>query len=63
MSDNDRCLRMADECERMAKRTTSAADRATLLHMAQLWRELAGGAVVSDWVDEVTQRPGARTHG
>ena len=60
MTENDRCLRMADECERMAKRTTSAEDRATLLHMAQLWRELAGQAVVADWVDEVTHRPGSR---
>lgn len=60
MSENDRCLRMADECERLASRTASAEDHATLLHMAQLWRELAEDASVADWVEEVSQRPGAR---
>lgn len=56
MSENDRCLRMADECEHMAKRITSAEDRATLFHLARLWRELADTAVTAVWVEEVTSR-------
>lgn len=41
MSNRDRCLRAAEQCERLARRTASAEDRNTLLNMAQLWRELA----------------------
>lgn len=57
MNDKHRCLRMAEECERMARRTVSAEDRATLSQMAKLWRELADSTVTAEWVEEVSHRP------
>jgi hypothetical protein len=53
MTEQERCLRMAEECERMARRTPSPEDRNTLLNMAQLWCELAGADTLAEWVDQV----------
>lgn len=62
MSDEDRCLRAAEECERLARRTASAEDRHTLLNMAQLWRELAENAT-EQWAraPELEARPSRRS--
>jgi hypothetical protein len=37
----DEYLRYADQCLALAATSSSAADRARLLQMAQAWRELA----------------------
>ena len=63
MTDRDRCLRVADECERMAKRTIDLTDRTALLDMARLWRELADTAVTAEWVEEIEARGAVATRG
>lgn len=58
MSDQERYLAQAVECERMAKRSASKEDSATLRHMAKLWTELAETAAALEWRDEVTSQLG-----
>lgn len=62
MSDEDRCVRAAEECERMARRTTVAEDRNALLNMAQLWRELAQSSVAAEWIELQAPAPRAGRH-
>jgi hypothetical protein len=53
MTDKDRYLASASECERIAQRTTSPDDKASLVSMAMLWRELAIAAAAMEWGDEI----------
>ena len=62
MSDQDRCMKAAEECERLARRTAILEDRNTLLNMARLWRELAQSSATADWIEPQAPAPRPRTH-
>lgn len=62
MSDQDRGMTAAEDCERLARRTANLEDRNTLLNMARLWRELAQSSVTADWIETQPPTPRPRTY-